>query len=71
MKSIEVKSFDSPDEVRTFDGGKLELIELNGRTVGRATFEPGWQWSKSLGRLPRQKAARRLTFSTTFRAYST
>ncbi|HUJ69296.1 MAG TPA: cupin domain-containing protein [Syntrophorhabdales bacterium] len=56
MKSIEVKSFDSPDEVRTFDGGKLELIELNGRTVGRATFEPGWQWSKSLGPITKTKS---------------
>ena len=49
MKGIEVRSFDSPDEVRTFDEGKLELVKINGRTVGRATSEPGWQWSKSLG----------------------
>lgn len=48
MKSIEVQKFDSPGEVRTFDKGKLELINLNGRIVGRATFEPGWRWSRSL-----------------------
>ena len=48
MKSIEVKTFDTPDETRTFDKGKLELIEFNGRMVGRATLEPGWKWSQSV-----------------------
>ena len=33
MKSIEVKAFDSADEVRTFDKGKLELVDVNGRMV--------------------------------------
>ena len=48
MKSIEVKRFDSPDEVRTFEKGKLELVNLNGRVVGRVTLSPGWKWSESL-----------------------
>lgn len=26
--------------------GKLEFVNLEGGAVGRATFEPGWQWSK-------------------------
>jgi quercetin dioxygenase-like cupin family protein len=39
---------DSPEETRSFgDGaGKLELVNLQGGPVGRATFEPGWQWPK-------------------------
>ena len=48
MKSIEVKSFGSPEEVRNFDKGKLELVSFEGRTVGRVTFQPGWRWSESL-----------------------
>ena len=48
MKSIEVKTFDTPDEIRTFDKGKLEPIEFNGRMAGRATLEPGWKWSQSV-----------------------
>ncbi len=48
MRGMEVKSFDSPDEVRTFDKGKLELVNVSGRMVGRATFEPGWRWSTSV-----------------------
>ncbi len=48
MKKIEVKNFNTPDEVRTFDKGKLEIINVDGKTIGRATFQPGWRWSKSL-----------------------
>jgi hypothetical protein len=56
MKSIEVKAFDSADEVRTFDNGKLELVDVNGRMVGRATFEPGWRWSESLKPMAKTKS---------------
>jgi hypothetical protein len=45
-KNMEVKYFTSPDEVRTFEKGKIELVDVGGRMVGKATFEPGWQWSK-------------------------
>ena len=48
MKKAEVKSFDNPEEVRNFPLGKLEVITVGGTTVGRATFEPGWRWSKSV-----------------------
>jgi quercetin dioxygenase-like cupin family protein len=42
------KSLDTPEETRPFaEGkGKLELVDLDSGGVGRATFEPGWQWSK-------------------------
>lgn len=42
---MEMKSFGSPEEIRPFDRGKLEVVRLGGVTVGRATFEPGWRWS--------------------------
>lgn len=48
MKKMEVKSFNSPDEVRKFDKGKLELMKIGGAVVGRAIFQPGWKWSKSV-----------------------
>ncbi|RQW77924.1 MAG: cupin [Geobacter sp.] len=44
----EIKHFDQAEEVRTFDHGKLELTTIGGRTVGRATLEPGWRWSTSV-----------------------
>ena len=48
MKKVEVKSFTHPVEVRTFPKGRVELIEVGGTVVGRATFEPGWKWSESV-----------------------
>jgi hypothetical protein len=39
------KNLAQPDEVRTFEKGKLELVTLGGVTFGRATLEPGWKWS--------------------------
>ena len=52
----EVKSFNKPDEVRTFPKGKLELITIGGATISRATFEPGWKWSTSLQLLVKTKS---------------
>ena len=55
-KKMEVKSLNSPDEVRTFDKGKLELINIGGATIGRAVFEPGWRWSTSVKPLVNTKS---------------
>ena len=50
MAGLIKKSLDSPEETRPFEEGKgkLELINVASGPVGRATFEPGWQWSKHL-----------------------
>lgn len=45
---IERKSFNVPDEVRTFEKGRVELTTVDGVSIGRATFEPGWKWSTCL-----------------------
>ena len=53
MHEVVLKRFENPDEVRTFEKGKFELVRIGGMTIGRATYEPGWRWSehvrKSLG----------------------
>ncbi|MBI4302484.1 MAG: cupin domain-containing protein [Chloroflexi bacterium] len=46
MKGADSKKFTSPDEVRTFEKGKLELVKIGDGVVGRFTLEPGWRWSK-------------------------
>jgi quercetin dioxygenase-like cupin family protein len=46
MARAEQKDFSSPDEIRTFERGKLELLNMGGGTVGRLTLEPGWRWSQ-------------------------
>ena len=45
MANAEKKNLNSPDEVRPFEKGKVEVVKIGGGTVGRATFEPGWRWS--------------------------
>ena len=48
MAQMQKKSFLRPDETRSFDKGKVELVTLGGVTFGRATFQPGWKWSTSV-----------------------
>ena len=47
-KSIEKKTLNSPDDVITFDKGKVELATVGTVTFGRASLEPGWKWSESV-----------------------
>ena len=49
MHEVILKRFEHPDEVRTFDKGKFELVHLGGMTIGRASYEPGWKWSIHVG----------------------
>ena len=56
MKKLEVKGFSNPDEVRTFDKGKLELIKVGGALIGRATLQPGWKWSESVKPIAKTKS---------------
>ena len=46
MAKAERKDLSSPDEVRTFEKGKLDLVKIGGGVVGRLTLEPGWRWSE-------------------------
>ncbi|HUB44510.1 MAG TPA: cupin domain-containing protein [Acetobacteraceae bacterium] len=44
----ELRSFATPDEVREFPKGRLELVTVGGATIGRAVFQPGWRWATSV-----------------------
>ncbi len=50
MAGLTRMSLDQPEEIRSFEEGmgKLEMVNLDRGPVGRATFEPGWQWSKHI-----------------------
>lgn len=49
IAKVEHKSLNAPDEVRTFEKGRVELVTVDGVSIGRATFEPGWKWSTCVG----------------------
>ncbi len=44
----QAKSFEQPEETRSFDNGRLDLVEIAGNKVGRTHLEPGWKWSEAV-----------------------
>jgi hypothetical protein len=48
MAGVSGKSFDTPDETRTPDKTKMDVLRLSGATVARITFQPGWKWSECI-----------------------
>ena len=48
MAGVETRSFESPDDTRTPDKTKLEIVNVGGRIVGRGTLQPGWRWSEAI-----------------------
>lgn len=45
MGGIHSRAFDSPDETRTPEKTRVDVVRLEGATAARMTFEPGWKWS--------------------------
>jgi mannose-6-phosphate isomerase-like protein (cupin superfamily) len=43
---LEVKSHDAADEVRKPNKTRVEVVRLEGFTLGRIILEPGWRWSE-------------------------
>ncbi len=48
VSRFEVKSHNSPDEVRSANKARLEIARLEALTLARFTLEPGWRWSESI-----------------------
>ncbi len=51
MGSAERKSIRAPDETKSFDKGRCDLVHVGAMTLGRSVLEPGWRWSESIGRI--------------------
>jgi len=56
MAKMQKRNLAMPEETRSFDKGKLELVTLGGVTFGRATLQPGWKWSTCLKPLVKTKS---------------
>jgi len=48
VSKFEVKSHSSPDEVRSPEKTRVEVVKLEGYTIGRFNFQPGWRWSECI-----------------------
>ena len=46
---IVIKNLNTADEIQPLEKGRLELCTAGGLTIGRATYEPGWKWSRHVG----------------------
>jgi quercetin dioxygenase-like cupin family protein len=46
--NLQKKNMDSPDDTRSFNKGKMQIVNLQEATIGRFVFEPGWKWSESV-----------------------
>ncbi|MBI4460067.1 MAG: cupin domain-containing protein [Acidobacteria bacterium] len=46
ISTLQVKPLDSPDELRTPNKTRVEVVRLGDFTLGRFKFEPGWRWSE-------------------------
>jgi hypothetical protein len=48
MPGVEARGFDAPDETRTPDKTKIDVVRMGGTTAARFAFEPGWKWSECI-----------------------
>ena len=51
MPRLQRRSFATPDQVRRFEHGRIDVIQLDETAIGRFVFEPGWRWSTDVGPL--------------------
>jgi hypothetical protein len=49
MQTLTKRSFDTPDEVRTPDKTRVEILTLGDVRAARFTMQPGWRWSTCVG----------------------
>jgi hypothetical protein len=46
MPSLEARNFDAPDDTRTPEKTRVDIVNIGGTQVGRFTFSPGWRWTE-------------------------
>ena len=48
VSTFATRSHDTPDERRTPPKTQVDVVRLEGFTLGRFTFQPGWRWSECI-----------------------
>lgn len=44
-----LKRFEAADETRHLEHGTFQIVRIGGISIGRATYQPGWKWSRHVG----------------------
>jgi hypothetical protein len=50
MGEAATKRFETPDETRELEHGRIDIVHLAGSTAAHVTFEPGWRWATTSSR---------------------
>ncbi|MGH7203185.1 MAG: cupin domain-containing protein [Candidatus Levyibacteriota bacterium] len=45
---MQKKTFNTPDETKTFPKTKLNVIKMGNTVLAQTTFAPGWKWSEQI-----------------------
>jgi class 3 adenylate cyclase len=45
MARLQRRRFSESDDVQEIPRGRIDVVELDDRVIGRITYEPGWRWS--------------------------
>jgi hypothetical protein len=48
VAGLTTRSFDAPDETRSPQKTRVEVVTLGTSKAARFTFEPGWRWSECI-----------------------
>ena len=48
MAGVQKLDFDSPDETRTPEKTRMDVVRVGDTTAARLRFEPGWKWSECI-----------------------
>lgn len=46
MAGVQLLDFNSPDETRTPEKTRVDVVRIGETTAARLAFEPGWKWSE-------------------------
>jgi len=46
MAGVQSRNFDSPDETRTPEKTRVDVVRMGETIAARFVFEPGWKWSE-------------------------
>ena len=57
-KLTQRRNLDSPDERRTFEKTRIDIVTMDGVTFARVTAEPGWKWSECVGPIVKTESCR-------------
>ncbi len=58
MPRLQRKNFATPDVVRQFPTGRIDIVTLDELAIGRFVFQPGWRWSKDVAPITGTTACR-------------